>query len=320
MKYFVRLTAAFASLCVAAVAANAQDFPKKQPIKIVVAVPPGAFTDTYARITAEFLQQRIGQAVVVENRPGAAAAIGIDYVAKSAPDGYTLLMAGGDLAVLPALRNDLPYKFNELTYLYSGYSLSTVLLAGPKFPATSVQDLIAQMKANPGKVRYGTPGVGSIVHLGFAMLESAAGVKGAHVTYTGSGPIYTDLLGGNIDITMGGMPMPDGLKVLGSMGTKRSPQFPNTPTVAESGLKGASWDIWFGLVAPPNTPKVIVDYLIAEIGAVHKDPAAVAKFTASLKMPPDQAPMIGEAFKKRAIDDNAGWRAVVEREKISVPK
>jgi len=302
-----------------ALPASAQDFPKKQPVRVVVSSSPGGLTDTMARIYAEFLQRRLGQAVVVENRVGASGAIGADFVAKAPADGYTIFLAGAELSVLPAVRNNLPYKFDEFTYLVRPFMLQPLVLASPKFPVNSVQDLVANMKANPGRARYGSTGVGAIVHMGTAMFEGAAGVKGVHVPFPGIAPIYQDMLAGNIDFVIGGSnPFPEGLKVLASAGTRRSPVYPNLPTLEEAGVKGAGWDVWFGFIAPPNLPKPIADRLIAEITAVGKDPEAIAKFQGATKLTPEAAPLTGDDFRRRAVEDNKGWKATAEREKVVV--
>ena len=299
--------------------AMAQEFPKKQPIKIVVAANAGGLTDVLGRISAEFLQKRLGQAIVVENKPGASSTIGADYVAKSPADGYTLYLAGGELAVIPAVRANLPYKFDEFTFLIRGFTVQPLMLVGPKSTISSFPELVTYMKANPGKARYGTTGVGAITHMGTAMFEAAAGVKGVHVPYTGIAPAYQDLLAGNIDFIGGGTaPFAEGLKVVGSVGSKRSPAYPNAPTLDESGIKGANWDVWFGFVAPPNLPKPIADRLIAELGAVFKDPEAIAKYLSATKVVPETTPLIGDAFKKQTLDDYKSWKIVVDREKIVV--
>jgi tripartite-type tricarboxylate transporter receptor subunit TctC len=296
--------------------AMAQEYPKKQPIKIVVPVPPGGTTDAIARITAEFLQRRIGQSVIVENKPGASSTIGADFVAKSPADGYTLLLTGAEFALVPAVRPNLPYKYDELTYLVRTFNIPALVWASPKYAPSSVQELVADMKARPGQVRYGSTGIGAIVHLGVSTFESATGVKALHVPYSGIGPVFNDLLAGTIDFSMGTPPFPDGIKVIGSVGTKRHPGWPNVPTLEEQGIKGATWNVWFGFLAPPNLPKPIADRLTAEITAVIKDPEAIAKFQSVARHGPEAEPLTGEAFKKLAQDDFAKWKAVVEREKI----
>ncbi len=306
-------------MALAPLSAEAQEFPTKQPIKIVVSSNAGGLTDALARVTAEFLQRRLDQAVVVENRPGAGGTIGADYVAKSPADGYTLFLAGAEQAISPAVRSELPYNFEDFTFLIRPFLAQPLILASPEFPASTTKELVDYMKANPGKLRYGTTGVGAIVHMGAAMFEISAGVKGVHVPYTGIAPVYTDLLAGNIDATLGGtFPFPEGIKVLGTVGSKRSPIFPDKPTLEESGVTGASWDVWFGFLAPPSLPQPIADRLITEIQAVLKDPAAIEKYKAATKSEPEAEPLVGEDFRKQALEETKSWKAVAERETITV--
>jgi tripartite-type tricarboxylate transporter receptor subunit TctC len=309
------ITVTIANL-IAAPAAHAQEYPKKGPIKIVVAVPAGGGTDVTARITAEFLSRRLGQTVIVENKPGASAAIGADYVFKSPADGYTLFLTASELPVLAAVRKNLPYKYDEFTYLVRPFLIPPLLFASPKLPLNSIQDLVTYMKANPGKINIGNTGTGAIVHMGLAMFENGAGVKGTHIPYAGVAPIFQDLFAGHVDITEASTPFPEGIKVLGSVGTKRHPLYPNLPTLDEVGIKNATWDLWYGFVAPPNLPKPIADRLITELTAVFKDPEAIAKYQASVKNTPAQVPLIGDAFKRRVIEEQGNWKSVVEREKI----
>lgn len=299
--------------------ALAQAFPTKQPVKIVVASNAGGGTDALARVTAEFLQRRLSQAVVVENRPGAAGVIGADYVAKSPADGYTVLLAGAEQAISPAVRPRLPYSFESFTFLIRPFTNDTLLVASPKFAPNTLKELIDYMKANPGKVRYGSTGVGAIVHLGMAMLESAAGVKAVQIPYTGIAPVYTDLLAGNIDITIGANhPFPDGLKVLANANSKRSALHPNAPTLEESGYREATWGVWYGFLAPPNLPQPVADRLTAEILAIVKDPEAIERYKASNKLVPDAAPLVGDDFKKQALAEAAAWKALATRLNIVV--
>ena len=199
----------------AATTSTAQNYPEEKPVKIVVAVNPGGLTDTLARMLADLLQTRLGQAVVVENRPGASGTIGAAYVASADPDGYTLLLAGAEQAVAPAVRPNCPTN-SRTSPSSSGLSRQTPSsLPVRTLRRTRFRELIDYMKANPGRVRYGTTGVGAVVHLGIAMFESAAGVKGVQVPYTGIAPVYQDLIAGNIDITGSvNFPFPEGLKVL----------------------------------------------------------------------------------------------------------
>lgn len=298
--------------------ALAQEYPKKQPIKIVVTVPAGAGTDMLARVTAEVLQNRLGQAVIVENRSGGSSIIGIDYARRAPADGYTLLFVGPEFTVVPATRKKLPYKFDDFTYLVRPFSVAPVIVGSPKYAPSTLPELLADMKARPGEVRYGNTGIGAAVHMGLASFDVAAGVKGLQVPYQGMAPILNDLFAGTVDISQTGSPVPEKLKVLASAGTKRNPEFPNVPTLEESGIKGATWDVWWGFYAPPNLPKPIADRLIAEISAATRDPGAIAKYKAAVKFEPETNPLTGEAFKKAVIQDYEKWKAVVEREKIEI--
>lgn len=313
--------ASFGALLIGAATAlpagAAEDFPKKGPIKLVVSVNAGGATDALARVTADFLSRRLGQSVVVENKAGASGTIGADYVARSPADGYTLFIAGSEFAAVPAVRKT-PYKFEDMTYLVRGFTVSALMYGSPHFAVSTVPELVAYMKANPGKVRYGSTGNGAIVHLGMTMFESAAGAKGLHVPYSGIAPVYNDLLAGHIDITEGAPPFPQGLKVLGAIGSKRNPAFPNVPTLKESGLASASWDQWFGFLAPPNMPKPLAERLTAELTALLKDPQAIAKYQSIVSFEPDPAPLVGDAFRKQVIEENKSWKTVVDREKIVV--
>ncbi|MBT2305226.1 tripartite tricarboxylate transporter substrate binding protein [Variovorax paradoxus] len=294
--------------------AAAQEFPQKGPIKLVVATGAGGGSDVLARITADFLQRRLGQAVVVENKPGAAGAIGIDYVAKAAPDGYTLLFQGSDFSVIPAVRPNLPYKPSEFTYLLQAFSIPPVVLGSPSLPAKTVPELIGHMKANPGTVSYGSSGVGGVVHLGIALLENAAGVRGNHIPFTGVSAAYAAMLGGHVAFAEGIVPFPEGLKMLGTAGSKRHPAYPQVPTLEESGIHGATWNVWYGVMAPPNLPKPIRDRLIKELAELMSDPAAIEKFKSTVGFAPEL--VVGDDFKKAVLAETVKWKAVAQERNI----
>jgi len=317
LRTVVSIGALLISATQGAAPAMAQDFPTKHPIKIIVAVNPGGATDNLARVTAEFLGRRLGQTVIVENKPGASGTIGADYVNKAPADGYTIFIAGSEFAAVPATRK-VPYKFDEMTYLIRGFTVSPLMYASPHLQVSSLSELVSHMKANPGKVKYGSTGIGAIVHMGMAMFEGAAGVKGLHIPYAGIAPVFNDLLAGHVDISQGAPPFPAGVKVLGSIGSTRNAAFPNLPTLEEVGVKNATWDQWFGFLAPPNLPKPLADRLVAELSAVFKDPQAIAKYRSTVSFEPDPAPLIGEAYRRQVIAENKKWKTVVEREKIVV--
>ena len=318
MKKFLKLASVALFATAAAFPAAAQEWPKKQPIKIVVGASAGGGTDVLARITAEFLQRRIGQAVVVENKVGAGQSIAVDFVSKSPPDGYTFMLIYNDLMLYPAVRSNLPYKYDEMTYLLRPFVVQPVLFVAPKVQAKTVQEFVADMKANPGRVKYGSAGIGGLMHLMIAQFESATGVKGVHVPYNGAAPVYQDMLGGVIEYTIATPPNPEGLKVIASLGFKRHPLHPNAPTLEELGIKGATLDVAAGFVGPPKMPKEIADRLIAELQAVMRDPEAISKYQTAAKYTPDVNAPAGEAYKKIAVEEHGKWKAVVEREKIVV--
>ncbi|MCP2138506.1 tripartite-type tricarboxylate transporter receptor subunit TctC [Rhizobium sp. SLBN-94] len=302
----------------AATPSVAQDFPNK-PVKIVVAFNPGGLTDLLARITADFLQKRLGQAVVVENRPGASGAVAADYVAKAKPDGYTLMVTAADLAVLPAVRANLPYSLDNFTYLTKFWTTGTMIVVGPDSPVSSMPELIDRIKSNPGKVRYGTTGVASLNHLGTAKLLGAIDGSAVHVPYTGQGPITTDLLANVVDFYTGGsVPFPNNLKVLAPAGSVRSQAYPDLPTLQELGYENASYDAWFGVIAPPNLPEGIADKLNSELEAVFTDPEAIAKFRDAAKQEPDKLLSVGRDFKQYVLDQNKGWKEIAQQQKIEV--
>jgi tripartite-type tricarboxylate transporter receptor subunit TctC len=294
-------------------AAVAQEFPTKQPLKIIVPVPAGGSADVMARITAEFLRQRLGQTVVVDNKPGASSTIGINFVAKAPADGYTILFVGPEFAVVPAVRKSMPYTYNDFTYLARPFRRPSVLVTAPKHSATNLQGLIADMKARPGQVGYGSTGNGAIVHMGIALFESAAGVKGLHVPYAGMAPILNDLRAGTVDFTMTGPPIPDGMKALGVGSPNRDPQFPQVPTFEEQGIRGANWDVWWGFFAPAQMPRAVTERLTNELLAIFRDPAAQAKFAAAGGFIPEATPLTGESFKRQVLDDHRRWKEIAER-------
>lgn len=310
---------AVAGLFALATSGVAQDYPAKQPIKIVVGFNPGGGSDVMARVTAEYLQKRLGQAVVVENRPGAASAIAAEYVAHAPADGYTLFVTTAEMSILPAVRPDLSFDYSAFTYLARPFSSTPLVVVGPDSPINSLAELVDAMKANPGKMRFGTPGVGSLNHLGTVALEEATGTDAVHIPYTGASQVYTDLLAGVIDFYTGAsLPVPDGLKVLGPAGEKRHPAYPDMQTFGELGLGDVTHEAWWGVVAPPNLPEDIEKRLTDELLAIYQDPEAIEKFKSSIKLLPDENMLVGPAFRDRVISDHARWKEIAERENIVV--
>jgi tripartite-type tricarboxylate transporter receptor subunit TctC len=261
---------------------SAQTYPDK-PIRMLVGFSPGGFTDVLARLIAQKLQERMGQPVVVENKPGAAGTIAADAVAKAKPDGYTLLMGHSNSnSIAPALYPKLPYDvLKDFTPIVMVASTPFILTVHPTVPATDVQSFIAYAKKeNP---RFASSGNGSGQHLAAEQFMLSTGVKMTHVPYKGSGQAITDLLSGQVELNFESPPntlqhqKAGKLKYLGVTSAKRSSLMPNLPTIAEQGIPGYEVIQWFGVFGPPGLPKPIVDKLNGEINAIMKTPEFVEK-------------------------------------------
>src|SRR5712692_237831 len=264
-----------AGLGALAAPAWAQSYPSR-PITLVVPFPPGGSATIIARIIADKLGDALGQQIVVDNRGGAGGSIAARQVAKSAPDGYTILLAfTGTLAVSPTIFPNVGYDPRKD---FSGIGLigmaPSVFAVHPSVPAQSVADLIKIAKASPGKIQYGSPGIGTTNHLAGELLASMAGIRIAHIPYKGTGPAVNDLLGGHISMMFVPIPAAHGnvsagtLRALGVTSLRRSRLLPDVPTVAESGLPGFEVVQRSTLVAPAGTPRMIVERLNKELNAV----------------------------------------------------
>ena len=263
----------------------AQDYPSR-PIRVIVPFSAGGAVDGPMRVIAQELSKRLGQQVIVENRPGAGAMIGSEAVAKSAPDGYTLLLASQTNAISASLYSKL--AFNPIED-FAPVSLMGrepgVLVVHPSLPVKTVEELIAYAKQRPGKIDYASSGNGSGQHLFAAMFASMAGIKLSHVPYRGSGQATTDLVGGQVKVSIPGVAGMMGhikagkLRALALTGTHRSAQLPDVPTLDESGLKGYSAYVWMGLLAPKGTPAPIIDKLYRELVVVVASPEVKTYFS-----------------------------------------
>lgn len=252
--------------------AGAQTWPTK-PIRLVVPYTAGGSSDFVGRIMAQKLSEGLGQPVTVDNKPGVAGIVGTDIVAKSAPDGYTLALVGMTThAANPSLYKALPYDpVKDFAPISVAIVSPLVLVVYPGLPVNSVQELIAYAKANPGKVNFGSAGVGNTLHLAGELFKSSAGIDIVHVPYKGASAALNDLLGGRIQmmIDLVQTPLPHiqagKLRALGVTSTTRIPMLPDVPTIAESGLPGFEFATWIGIAAPAGTPKAIVDRVHAEM-------------------------------------------------------
>ncbi|MBI2296923.1 MAG: tripartite tricarboxylate transporter substrate binding protein [Betaproteobacteria bacterium] len=261
-----------AALCIVPQPAGAQPFPSK-PIRLVLPYPPGGGTDTIARPLAQRLSEHLGQQVVVDNRGGAGGAIGMELVARSAPDGYTIVLAiTAQLAVNVSLFRKLPYDpvrdYAPITLLGSG---TYVLVVHPSLPVKSVKELIALARARPGELAYSSSGNGSGGHLAAELLKNMAGIKMLHVPYKGGGPALMDLLAGQVQVLfstqLASWPHVQSgrIRALAVSTAKRPASLPDLPTIAEAGVPGYDSGVWYGILAPAGTPREIIGRLNGEI-------------------------------------------------------
>jgi tripartite-type tricarboxylate transporter receptor subunit TctC len=318
---WTRLMAAWLCAAVAAPAALAQAWPSR-PIKVVVNFPPGGAADQIARLVAQPLQEALGQPVVVENRAGANGNIGGEAVAKSPADGYTLLMSsGGMVSVNPHIYPKMPFDpEKDLTPVAAAARVSVFLVIRPGRPpgVASVKDLIAYLKAHPGRLSYGSPGNGSSPHLATEMFKQQLGVFAVHVPYRGAGPALNDLLSGQLDFLFDpGVAIPQvkagRLQMLAVGSLKRSPMFPEVPTLDEIGLKGFDADTLFGFYAPAGTPAEVVARLNREINRILESQAGRERIAA---FGGEAVPMTPAQFQARAQDDSRRFGTIIRERRI----
>ncbi len=259
--------------------AESSSYPQR-PVRLVVPYSAGGSTDTVARITGARLSERLGQPVVVDNRTGAGTIIGTEIVKDATPDGHILLRATPPLVVNPSLRSSVPYVVDrDFVAITNIAASSNLLVVHPSMPAASVKELIALLKANPGKYNYGSSGVGGAGHLAMALFTGMAGVEALHVPYKGGAPAVADLVAGRLNMMMANLTTAQPhiragkLKGLGVGKTKRSPLFPEMPTIAEAGVKGYEANNWNGVVAPRGTPRAVIERLHKDIVATLEEPA-----------------------------------------------
>ncbi len=266
-------------LFVFAATVQAADYPQR-PIRLVVPYAAGGSTDTVARIVGARLGERLGQQIVVDNRTGAGTLIGTEIVQHATADGHVLLMATPPLAVNPSLYAKVSYAVErDFVAVTNVAGSSNLLVVHPSLPANSVSELVALLKAAPGKYNYGSSGVGGAGHLAMALFESMAGVDVVHVPYKGGAPAVVDLVAGRLTLMMANLTTAQPhiragkLRGLGVGKVKRSPLFPEMPTIAEAGVKGYEANNWNGVVAPTGTPRPAIERLHQEIVATLKEPA-----------------------------------------------
>ncbi len=317
-KYFLRIAAAV--FLVAAPGAHAQDYPNK-PIRLIVPFGTGGATDSSARTVSERLSQRLGQTVVIENRPGAGGSIGAQYVATMPPDGYTLLLGlDATLVVNPFTQANIAFNtvrdFAPVTKLGD---VGLILVANPALPAKNLAELLRYSKANPNKLSFSTGGAGSTTHVAGELLKQRTGLDMTHIPYKSGGLAVLDAVAGQVQLSYSAIAGANTnvragrLVGIGVSSLKRSPSLPDVPTFIEQGLPDFEAVSWVGILAPANTPRPIVDRLYAEISAVLKEPGIRERFSV---LGIDPVGNTAAEFAAQIKADLNRWQAVVERGKI----
>lgn len=319
---FAALAGAFVTaFALSGTASRAGDYPSRN-IKLIVPSPPGGGTDTQARILAPTLGKILGQTIVIENRPGASGNIGAQAVSKASPDGYTMLAMISSHVINRSVLKNVPYNIYKFAMISRTVTVPGVLVGNPqKLKAKNLKELLAYLKANPGKVAFGSGGVGSLSQLVVELFEQETGVKMLHVPYRGTHPALNATLAGQVqllvpDLTIALSQIKAGkLRAYGVTSAKRAPAAPNIPTLAEQGVKGFDAVQWFGLAAPPGTPAPIVKKLHDAVVKALNDPTVKARY-AKLAMTP--APSASPAaFTKFVRAEGKRWAKVVKAAHIT---
>lgn len=314
-----RLAAVAIALCAAG--AHAQAWPTK-PVKLVVSYPPGGTLDAVARIVATPLSQRLGQPVVVDNRAGAGGAIGGDLVAKSAPDGYTVLLDASNHAQNPALRSKMPFDtLRDLAPVSLLVKVPNVLVVHPATSIRTVQDLIVQARAMPGEINFASSGNGSAQHLAAEQFSAMAGVRMTHVAYKGGGPALTDVMAGQVPVFFGSLASSlayiqgGKLRAVAVTGKTRAAVLPQLPTVAEAGLPGYEVYEWNAVFVPAGTPAAVTERLAKELAAVLQEPEVRQRLQATGAELIGSTPAELDAFRRAEL---ARWSKLARDNRIQL--
>jgi tripartite-type tricarboxylate transporter receptor subunit TctC len=288
-------------------AASAQPYPAK-PVRLIVGPGPGSGTDVVARAIALRLTERVGQSVLVDNRVGAGGTIAVATVAKSAPDGYTLLFVSGSLVIHPAIYRKLPYDVErDLVPIALVGVVPQVLVVHPSLPAKNMREFVALAKKRPAQINYGSGGVGSTGHLAGELLQSSAGIQLVHVPYKGAGPAAVDVTAGQIQglftsaVNALQHARTGRVRMVGITTAKRAAAIPDVPTFAESGVPGYELMTWYGVLAPTGTPRAVVDRVNQEVAAVIKLPDVQSRLVADGVEPAGSSPEEFAAMIKREL-------------------
>lgn len=312
----MKSTALFLIASLVAAGANAQNFPAK-PVRLVVPFAAGGSTDIVARTLAPRLTEMWGHTVVVDNRPGGSTVIGTEIVAKSPPDGHTLLVTPAPFTIVPSLTSRLPYDpqkdFEPVTLINT---TPLVVVIHPGVPAKNIKEFIAVAKSKPGALNFGSSGSGGSNHLAGELFNTMAGVKMVHIPYKGNAPALVDLVGGHVDAVFNGLtsaiPLIRGgkLRAIGMTSLTRASAMPEVPTVDEQGLKGFLAVAWNGLTAPARTPKAVIDKVNADVRKVVNTPEMIDRLKADGS---DPAGYSVEQYQRFLRDETVKWRKVIEQ-------
>ena len=304
-----------ALLLAASAVAHAQGYPSR-PVRLIVPTSPGGGTDISARMIAPKLAEYLGQQIVVDNRPGASTMIGVELVARAAPDGYTLLMGISSLAIAPYIQTKVPYDaVKDFAPVSQVVVLSNLMVSHPSLPARAVKELVAFARTRPGQINFAAGSVGSNPHLAMELFLSMTGLKMVHVPYKGQGPALIDLMAGHVSLSMANMlsalpHVKNGrLRAIGVTGAKRASVAPGIPTIAEAGVPGYEVVQWFGVLAPAHTPRDIIARLHVGIVRAVQDPAIRERFSG------DGAETVGstpEEFAAVIRADLSKWSKVIK--------
>lgn len=321
MSSFFRSVLAFAGLCaaLAAPSVSAQTYPTR-PVKIVVPFAAGGPADNYARFLAQRLQESLGQAFVVDDKPGGGSVIGTDIVAKAAPDGYTLLLMSNTHTVNESLLANKPFALTRDFVGIAPINYSDlVLVANPALPANNIHELLKLAQSRPGKLNYASSGPGTPYHMAGELFKSMSGVYLVHIPYRGSSGARTDVIGGQVDLmfdavtTMAEHVKSGKVKALATTGLQRSSVLPDVPTVHQAGVPNYEATIWLGLLAPKGTPRAIVDKLNEAVSKIASQPDVRQQWGRQGATPMVMTPA---AFDKYIQDDIAKWARVIKSANI----
>ncbi|MGA8960325.1 MAG: tripartite tricarboxylate transporter substrate binding protein [Pseudolabrys sp.] len=300
-------------------------YPTK-PVHIVVPYPAGGAVDAFARVLTQQLSEMWGQQVVVDNRPGASTMIGAEQVAKSPPDGYTLLLTAElTLVIVPHLYEKIPYDpLRDFAPVVALVSATQALVANPSLPVKTVKDLVALAKAKPGQLTFGSFGNGSTGHLNMEVLQAMTGARFNHIPYNGAGPAMNDVIGGHIDFMLAALSIVKGnvqagkLHMIGVGSNHRSGEFPDVPTLSESGAPGFEAKSWFGLVAPAGTPPDVIKKINQDVTRVISDHAFAEKYLAAQGL--ESITGTPEQFAAFVRAETVRWGKIVKDADVKVTK